>query len=54
VRIFRLLHKRLDTMTHHEFAIDEIATRLQGADASLTPSIAEILAAALQEQSRPS
>ena len=36
-------------MTHYESAIDEIAGRLQGTDASLTNSIAEILAAALQE-----
>ncbi len=35
--------------THYESAIDDIATRLQGVDASLTTSIAEILAAALQE-----
>jgi putative transposase len=36
-------------MTHYESAIDDIATRLQGTDASLTTSIADILAAALQE-----
>jgi putative transposase len=36
-------------MTHYESAIDEIAGRLQGTDASLTSSIADILAAALQE-----
>jgi putative transposase len=36
-------------MTHYESAIDEIAGRLQGTDASLTTSIADILAAALQE-----
>jgi putative transposase len=36
-------------MTHYESAIDDIATRLQGTDASLTASIADILAAALQE-----
>ena len=36
-------------MTHYESAIDDIAARLQGTDASLTSSIAEILAAALQE-----
>jgi hypothetical protein len=36
-------------MTHYESAIDEIAGRLQGTDASLTSSIADILAAAMQE-----
>ena len=36
-------------MTHYESAIDQIAERLQGTDASLTSSIAGILAAALQE-----
>jgi putative transposase len=36
-------------MTHYESAIDDIAGRLQGTDASLTSSIADILAAALQE-----
>jgi putative transposase len=36
-------------MTHYESAIDEIAERLQGTDASLTSSIADILAAAMQE-----
>lgn len=32
-------------MTHYESAIDELATRLQGVDASLTTSIADILTA---------
>jgi putative transposase len=36
-------------MTHYESAIDELAGRLQGTDASLTTSISDILAAALQE-----
>jgi putative transposase len=36
-------------MTHNESAIDDIAACLQGTDASLTSSIADILAAALQE-----
>lgn len=46
--------KRFDTMTHYESAIDEIAGRLQGTDASLTSSVAEILAAALPSWSRQS
>lgn len=36
-------------MTHDESAIDELAERLTGVDASLTTSIADILSAALQE-----
>ncbi|MEX2328497.1 MAG: IS256 family transposase [Nitriliruptoraceae bacterium] len=36
-------------MTHYESAIDEIAGRLQGTDASLATSLSDILAAALQE-----
>ena len=36
-------------MTHYESAIDEIATRLQGTDASLATSLSDILAAAIQE-----
>ena len=36
-------------MTHYESAINELAERLQGTDASLTTSIAEILGTALQE-----
>jgi hypothetical protein len=39
-------------MTHYESAIDEIAGRLQGTDASLTSSIAEILAAGPATRSR--
>jgi hypothetical protein len=49
VRTYELLHTRFDTMTHYESAIDDIAGRLQGVDASLTSSIADILAAAMQE-----
>ena len=36
-------------MTHYESAINELAERLQGTDASLTTSIADILTVALQE-----
>jgi hypothetical protein len=36
-------------MTHDESAIHQLAERLQGTDASLTTSIAEILGTALQE-----
>ena len=36
-------------MTHYESAIDDIAGRLQGVDASLATSLSDILAAALQE-----
>jgi putative transposase len=36
-------------MTHYESAIDDIAARLQGTDATLATSLSEILAAALQE-----
>lgn len=36
-------------MTQYESAIHELAERLQGADASLTTSIAEILRTTLQE-----
>jgi len=36
-------------MTHHQSAIHELAERLQGTDASLTTSIADILSVALQE-----
>jgi DNA-binding ferritin-like protein len=46
VRTYELLHTRFDTMTHYESAIDQIAERLQGVDASLTSSIADILVAA--------
>jgi putative transposase len=49
VRIAKLLHEEVDTLTHDETAIDDIATRLQGTHASLTSPIADILAAALQE-----
>jgi len=35
-------------MTHYESAIHELAERLQGADASLTTSIADILTVALK------
>jgi transposase-like protein len=36
-------------MTHYESAIDQLAERLQGVDADLAASIAEIMQAALQE-----
>ncbi len=36
-------------MTHYESAIHELAERLQGTDASLTTSIADILTVPLQE-----
>jgi transposase-like protein len=36
-------------MTHYESAIDDIAARLQGTDATLATSLSDILAAALQE-----
>lgn len=36
-------------MTIHESALSELSSRLLGTDATLTSSIADILAAALQE-----
>jgi putative transposase len=49
VRIFELLHTRFDTMAHYESALSDLAELLTGTDATLATSLADILAAAMQE-----
>jgi hypothetical protein len=51
VRFSKATNREGRTMTTHEFALSDLAARLTGSDASLSTSLRDILAAALQELS---